>query len=88
MKEIYKEGGRKFAFLNVGPLGCVPLGRLLANGTGSCLEEILVLGKLHNTALSVLLQKIEKQFKGFKYSLIDFYRLETDLIGHPSKYGT
>ncbi|KAI4355379.1 hypothetical protein L6164_004159 [Bauhinia variegata] len=87
IKEIYKKGGRKFGFLESGPLGCLPLGKMLANGTGSCWEDISALPKLHNSALSAVLQKLKKQLRGFRYSYTNFYDLETDLMNYPSKYG-
>ncbi|XP_028752109.1 GDSL esterase/lipase 1-like [Neltuma alba] len=88
IKEIHKQGGRKFGFLNVGPLGCTPLVRVLVNGgEGLCREEVSALVKLHNTALSVELPKLEKRLKGFKYSLYNFYDSVFDVISHPSKYG-
>ncbi|TKY61147.1 GDSL esterase/lipase 1 [Spatholobus suberectus] len=88
MKGIHKTGGRKFGVLNQPALGCIPLVKALVNGSkGSCVEEASALGKLHNSVLSVELQKLKKQLKGFKYSYIDFFNLTFDLINNPSKYG-
>ncbi|CAL5326416.1 unnamed protein product [Camellia sinensis] len=40
--EIYETGGRKFGFVDVGPLGCVPFARVMPNQENSheCLEEL------------------------------------------------
>ncbi|KAM7483937.1 hypothetical protein LguiB_008520 [Lonicera macranthoides] len=87
IREIYKRGGRKFGFLNLGPLGCLPGLRILKmNGIG-CLEEASLLAKLHNEALSKSLSTMERQLHGFKYSLYDFNANLGQRIGHPSKYG-
>ncbi|KAJ7942461.1 GDSL esterase/lipase [Quillaja saponaria] len=85
LKEIYKIGGRKFAFINLPPLGCLPAIRVIGNG--SCFEEVSSLVKLHNQALPKLLLKLDKQLKGFKYSLYDFHSSLSQRINHPSKYG-
>ncbi|KAF7813978.1 GDSL esterase/lipase 1-like [Senna tora] len=87
IKEIHKIGGRKFGFVGLGPLGCFPLGKMLANGTGACLQQISPFIELHNKALSLLLQKLQKELKGFKYSLANFHDLVSQLMDHPTRYG-
>ncbi|XP_054780171.1 GDSL esterase/lipase 1-like [Prosopis cineraria] len=87
VKEIHNQGGRKFGFLTLGPLGCTPVVRLLVNGSGLCREEVTAIVKLHNSALSVELQKLEEQLKGFKYSLTNLYDMGIEVMSDPSKYG-
>ncbi|XP_028797203.1 GDSL esterase/lipase 4-like [Neltuma alba] len=88
IEEIHNEGGRKYGFLGLGPIGCVPQMKMLADGTCCCHEnEASVLAKLHNKALSWILRKLQKQLKGFKYSLANFYDSLTDLINNPIQYG-
>ncbi|KAF5466290.1 hypothetical protein F2P56_016231 [Juglans regia] len=82
---IHKEGGRKFAFLYLGPLGCRPAARAI--NAGECEEEITALVKLHNKALSHVLQKLESQLKGFKYSITDIYSIGSEITNNPLKYG-
>ncbi|KAK6118740.1 hypothetical protein DH2020_047545 [Rehmannia glutinosa] len=86
---IYKRGGRKFVFLNLGDLGCLPGLRILKPETegGGCLEEASNLAKLHNKALNKLLSKMEQQLNGFKYFLYDFKSNLAQMITQPSKYG-
>ncbi|QHO52327.1 hypothetical protein HN51_021269 [Arachis hypogaea] len=89
IKEIYKKGGRKFGFLNLFPLGCFPVAKALnleINKDG-CVEEIMEITQLHNVALKELLQKLETQLQGFKYSYIDFHTAISERIKDPSKYG-
>jgi len=91
VQEIYNEGGRKFGFLNVAPLTCSPFLRTLASGTSieACLKaQGSALARLHNDALPKSLRKLERQLKGFKYSVFNFYDVLLELIKYPSKYGT
>ncbi|XP_039158498.1 GDSL lipase-like [Eucalyptus grandis] len=69
---IYEVGGRKFAVMGVGQIGCVP-GMRSSTRNGSCSDEVNKLAKLHNTALTAILPKLESQLQGFKYSYFDFY---------------
>ncbi|KAL8118837.1 GDSL esterase/lipase 5 isoform X1 [Apium graveolens] len=92
--EIYKRGGRKFGFLNLGPLGCYPGLRILkpepANGSrqSSCLdEEVSLLAKLHNKQLSKSLSSMRKLFPDFKYTLFDFHTFLQARIMDPVRYG-
>uniref|UniRef100_A0A5B7CAH1 GDSL esterase/lipase 5-like n=1 Tax=Davidia involucrata TaxID=16924 RepID=A0A5B7CAH1_DAVIN len=88
IKEVYERGGRKFGFVNLGPLGCFPGMRILKpESNGGCFEEASELAKLHNKALSELLSKLENQLQGFKYSLYHFSRNLRKRMNHPSKYG-
>ncbi|KAF7151358.1 hypothetical protein RHSIM_Rhsim02G0226600 [Rhododendron simsii] len=87
IKEIYEAGGRKFAFVNLAPLDCVPFVRAL-NPAGECLQEFTALVKLHNTAISKVLKKLEMQLQGFKYSNFDLYNSIIERIENPSKYGS
>ncbi|XP_019156897.1 PREDICTED: GDSL esterase/lipase 1-like [Ipomoea nil] len=90
IKDIYKEGGRKFVILSVGPLGCSPSSRALklqqTNSSG-CLKELNDWVKMHNKALPRKLSKLEKTLQGFKYSYFDFFTAATNVIDNPSKNG-
>ncbi|KAL4277615.1 hypothetical protein S245_072251 [Arachis hypogaea] len=88
IKGIHKVGGRKVGILNQPPFGCVLALKIRLNGTkGSCVEEASSLAKMHNNVLSVELQKLKTQLRGFKYSYFDYYNWVFDVINHPSKYG-
>ncbi|CAK9179009.1 unnamed protein product [Ilex paraguariensis] len=88
IKDIYMKGGRKFGFVNLGPLGCLPRFRALEpENNGECMAEITTLVKLHNGALSKNLRNLNKQLKGFLYSNFDFYTTVTERMNNPSKYG-
>ncbi|KAG7997303.1 hypothetical protein I3843_01G205200 [Carya illinoinensis] len=85
IKGMHKEGGRKFAFLYLGPLGCRPAARAI--NAGECNEEITALVKLHNKAIFHVLHKLEGQLKGFKYSITDIYSIGSEIMNNPLKYG-
>ncbi|KAB1221297.1 hypothetical protein CJ030_MR2G005658 [Morella rubra] len=88
IKDIYEKGGRKFAFINVAPLGCVPVARASNPGnTGACMEELTSLARLHNKALPYLLQTLVSQLKGFRYSNTNFYSFLIERMNDPAKYG-
>ncbi|KDP40645.1 hypothetical protein JCGZ_24644 [Jatropha curcas] len=86
IKEIYKKGGRKFGFVSLGAIGCLPSMRA-KNSTGGCQEKITVLVKRHNKALSEALKELQSQLHGFKYANFDFYSSLRKRINNPSKYG-
>ncbi|KAL3723524.1 hypothetical protein ACJRO7_035669 [Eucalyptus globulus] len=86
LEGIYKVGARKFGFLAVPPVGCLPALRLVT-GNGSCLRPAIKLTKLHNVAFPATLAKLESQLQGFKYSLFDVYTSWIERIQYPSKYG-
>ncbi|XP_022715358.1 GDSL esterase/lipase 1-like [Durio zibethinus] len=88
IKEIYKKGGRKFGFQNLGPLGCAPFMKALVPGnTGSCFEAAIELAKLHNAAQSKALQELEIKLVEFKYARHDFNISATERLNNPEKYG-
>nr|GMC90664.1 GDSL esterase/lipase 1-like [Ipomoea batatas] len=90
IEDIYKEGGRKFVILSVGPLGSTPSARafkLQQKNNSGYVKELHNLAKMHNKALPKKLNKLEKTLQGFKYSYFDFLRFTTNAIHNPSKYG-
>ncbi|CBI35810.3 unnamed protein product, partial [Vitis vinifera] len=87
IKEIYKQGGRKFGFVNSAPLGCTPVMETIKlGGNGEYMEEATMLARLHIRAFSKVLQKLESKLKGFKYSISNFYTLLEERMDNPSKY--
>ncbi|KAL1531237.1 GDSL esterase/lipase 1-like [Salvia divinorum] len=85
IQELYKKGARKFGFLGLSPLGCLPVMRVIAQG--GCFEEANSLALAHNNALTTLLKNLEYLLKHFKYSNSDFYTWLLHRITDPSTYG-
>ncbi|KAK9923830.1 hypothetical protein M0R45_032230 [Rubus argutus] len=74
IKKIYKKGGRKFGISSLVPLGCVPSSRAHKQGnTGTRVEDVTELAKLHNRGLAESLQKLKRHHQGFKYSNPNFF---------------
>ncbi|KAL2336366.1 hypothetical protein Fmac_010812 [Flemingia macrophylla] len=70
LKEVYSLGGRKFAFQNVGPLGCAPRKRI---DYDNCNEDLSSMARQHNIALSAALDGLKEELSGFRYSIFDYY---------------
>lgn len=91
MQELYERGARKFCFIGLGPLGCLPISRALkpnATNNEGCFEELSALALAHNNALSGVLVSLEYILEGFKYVSPNVYDWISDRINHPTRYGT
>lgn len=81
----YRFGGRKFAFQNVGPIGCCPGTR--QTNHGDCVEYLQVIASKHNTAFSKVLKELAEELSGFKYLNFDYYTSLMNIIENPGDYG-
>lgn len=89
IQELYAKGGRKFAFLSLSPLGCLPVLRAInpkANEDG-CFEDASALALAHNHALKSVLHSFGNLLEGFKYCNSDFYSWLDHRIKDPFIYG-
>ncbi|KAG7988493.1 hypothetical protein I3843_03G190700 [Carya illinoinensis] len=86
---LYEKGARKFGFLSLSPLGCLPALRALnpKASEGGCFEDACALAQAHNNALKAVLASFENLLRGFKYCNSNFYDWLHDRIINPSKYG-
>ncbi|KAM3375220.1 GDSL lipase [Capsicum galapagoense] len=84
LKGIYNEGGRKFVMLGMIPLGRLPNIRAL---NGNSIKKITNLAKVHNSALPEMLKQLEKQLAGFKYTLFNLFKVFSESLDNPTKYG-
>lgn len=84
---IYNEGGRKFAFQNIGPLGCMPSVKFMLGFQGTCAQEPLSLAKMHNANFLAVVKKLQAQLPGFKYTVYDFYTSLYLRVLYGSRYG-
>ncbi|KAG7600528.1 hypothetical protein ISN44_As06g046220 [Arabidopsis suecica] len=88
IKEVYKIGGRKFGFLNMGAYDCAPA-LLIIDQTkiGSCFKPVTELINLHNEKLRNGLRRLERELSGFKYAFHDYHTSLSERMNNPSKYG-
>ncbi|KAJ6957616.1 hypothetical protein NC653_039548 [Populus alba x Populus x berolinensis] len=65
---LYEKGARKFGFLSMSPLGCMPpmRARNPKSSEGGCFEAASDLALTHNNALNAVLTSLEQLLKGFK----------------------
>ncbi|KAL9256003.1 GDSL esterase/lipase 5-like protein [Drosera capensis] len=85
---IYNTGGRKFAFQNVGPIGCMPSTKALYTGdVGNCVKDPQTLAKTHNAVFLGIAQKLQTQLSGFKYSVFDYYSAAANRVVYNTRYG-
>ncbi|KAH9614993.1 hypothetical protein KSS87_001351 [Heliosperma pusillum] len=87
LKRIYDVGGRKFAFQNIGPLGCMPSMKYMLGFRGTCKKEPQDLARMHNLAFVAHANKLQTQFPGFKYSIYDFHSSLILRVLSGPKYG-
>ncbi|KAJ4842240.1 hypothetical protein Tsubulata_046556 [Turnera subulata] len=86
---LYGKGARKFGFLSLCPLGCLPIVRALnpKASEGGCFEAVSGFALAHNNALKAVLTSLEHLLEGFKYCNSDFYSWLDDRIHNASTYG-
>ncbi|XP_074294096.1 GDSL esterase/lipase 4-like [Silene latifolia] len=80
---MYKQGARKFAFQNYGPMGCLPL---YLQDDAHCAEGLNDLAKLHNAGFAALANAWARQLPGFKYIIYDFYTSLMARVLNGAKY--
>lgn len=86
--DLHTMGARKFAIINVGLLGCVPVARLSGGTkTGACLDGLNELASGLDDALAVLLASLASRLPGFTYSLADYYGLSMATFDDPGASG-
>ncbi|CAH2036627.1 unnamed protein product [Thlaspi arvense] len=73
LKVIYVSGGRKFAFHNLAPLGCLPAVKQANGNVQECVKLPSEMAALHNKKLLQLLVKLSRELSGFQYSFYDFF---------------
>ncbi|KAK1280053.1 GDSL esterase/lipase [Acorus gramineus] len=77
LKSIYNLGGRKFAFVGVGPIGCSPAKRN-GNSAGDCEEDINSMCTMYNEAVKSLLSSMKTDLPDMSYSFFDTYVADLD----------
>lgn len=86
LKRIYDLGGRKFAMIGIGAVGCCPSQRD-KNKTEACNEEANFWASKYNQGLQSVLQEYKTELKDFQYTYFDTYNVLLSLIQQPATYG-
>lgn len=87
MQRLYNLGARKFVFVGVGVIGCIPSERNKNKGE-QCNEELNHWPVKYNEALKSMLRNLKFELKGINYSYFDGYAVMQNVIQKPSVYGT
>lgn len=86
-KALYKLGARQVMVFGLGPLGCIPLQRVLSI-SGECKYRANVLSQKFNHAGMRLLTRLSKQLPNSSFIFGDVYDIVYDMISNPEKHGT
>lgn len=83
---IYDAGGRKFAFQNLAPLGCLPVVKQESGNEKDCMNLPSEMAALHNKNLLKLIERLAQDLEGFQYSFYDFFSSIQNRVFEPDTY--
>ncbi|XP_047155655.1 GDSL esterase/lipase At1g74460-like [Vigna umbellata] len=86
LKLLHSLGARQLVVFGLGPMGCIPLQRVLST-TGNCREKANKLALTFNKAVSELVDDFGNHFPDSTYRFGDAYDVVYDVISNPNKYG-
>ncbi|KAF3437682.1 hypothetical protein FNV43_RR20438 [Rhamnella rubrinervis] len=86
LKILHSLGARQLMVFGLGPMGCIPLQRVLST-SGDCQERTNKLALSFNKAASNLLNDLSNNLPNASYKFGDAYDVVNDVITNPSKYG-
>ncbi|ONK73852.1 uncharacterized protein A4U43_C03F240 [Asparagus officinalis] len=86
LRVLHTLGARQLTFLGLGPMGCIPLQRILTT-TGNCQESTNKLSLAFNRAASQLLANLSSSLPNASYEFGDAYDFFQDLIVNPQAHG-
>ncbi|CAL5040558.1 unnamed protein product [Urochloa decumbens] len=87
IEDLYDMGARKFAIINLGPLGCVPAVRVLNSTGGGCAAGLNQLASSFDAALRPMLTGLATRMPDMAYSLADYFGLAQDAFADPQASG-
>ncbi|XP_022987193.1 GDSL esterase/lipase At1g74460 [Cucurbita maxima] len=86
LKLLYSLGARQLMAFGLGPMGCIPLQRVLSS-SGDCQDRTNNLALSFNKAASGLLDGLATRLPNATYKFGDAYDVVADVISNPGKYG-
>ncbi|EOA30689.1 hypothetical protein CARUB_v10013827mg [Capsella rubella] len=86
IKLVHEAGGRKFAFQNLPPLGCLPMVKQETGNEKDCVKLPSEMAALHNNNLLKLIEKLAQDLESFQYSFYDFFSSVQNRVFEPETY--
>lgn len=91
-QRLYDLGARKFVLFSIQPLGCTPLVRTFLNATSdACIEPMNHAALLFNSGLRSIVKNhnggVRSHMPGASFVYVNSYKIISDIIQHPAKYG-
>lgn len=86
MQMLHSLGARRLVFIGLGPMGCIPLQRLLTS-SGGCQEKSNRLAVSFNNGARRLLENLSSGLPNATFRYGDAYDLVLDVIHNPQKHG-
>ncbi|CAM8980047.1 unnamed protein product [Rhodiola kirilowii] len=86
LRALYKLGARQVMVFGLGPLGCIPLRRVLSI-SGECQYKANVLSQKFNEAGIKLLKNLSKQLPNSSFIFGNVYDIVYDMVSNPEKHG-
>ncbi|ESW10171.1 hypothetical protein PHAVU_009G186800 [Phaseolus vulgaris] len=86
LKQLHGLGARQLMVFGLGPMGCIPLQRVLST-SGECQDRTNKLAIRFNKGGSKLIDELEKQLPNSSFRFGDAYDVVNDVISNPNKYG-
>ncbi|CAN6220780.1 unnamed protein product [Urochloa humidicola] len=86
ISDLYAMGARKFAVINIGLAGCLPVARVL-DPASTCSDRRNKLAAGFNDALRSLLVNLSERLPGLVYSIADSYSLMVTIFADPQASG-
>ncbi|PSS07913.1 GDSL esterase/lipase [Actinidia chinensis var. chinensis] len=83
---LHRLGARKLMVFGLGPMGCIPLQRVLST-SGECQEKTNKLALSFNQAASNLVNQLSSKLPNASFQFGDAYDVVNDVIINPYKYG-
>ncbi|CAD6335374.1 unnamed protein product [Miscanthus lutarioriparius] len=86
VKALYVLGARKFAVIDVPPIGCCPYPRSL-HPLGACIDVLNELARGFNKGVKAAMHGLSLSFQGFRYSVGSSHAVVQSIMKHPQRPG-
>lgn len=86
VKALYVGGARKFAVIDVPPIGCCPYPRSL-HPLGACIDVLNELARGFNRGVKDAMHGLSLSFQGLRYSVGSSHAVVQSIMKHPQRLG-